>query len=404
MHDAALRHPTLARDCPICAGATKKLLFHQDFSLMSQGSLLDGYDVVICQNCGFGYADQIPEQKVFDAHYREMSKYEYQDSDGQESPYDLQRFRSISDLIISFLPDKESMILDIGCSTGKLLSLFKEGGYHNVFGLDPSPVCSATALRLHDISVTTQSVAELMKESRQFDCIILSGVLEHICDLNSFLKHIHAVISLKGILFIEVPDATRFAQWPDAPFQEFSTEHINFFSSSSVNNLMQHHGFDLETTQDNIRQQNYGTTMPVVTALYKKSNKKKPSSLLPDNKTEKRLIAYIEQSQQIEQRIHKIIDDLVANKTPIIVWGVGTHTLRLLTTSRLRQVNIQAFVDSNPRYQGKQLHGVPIITPKDLRERSEAILISTYVFQHAIERQIRDDLRLTNKIITLYQV
>jgi FlaA1/EpsC-like NDP-sugar epimerase len=88
----------------------------------------------------------------------------------------------------------------------------------------------------------------------------------------------------------------------------------------------------------------------------------------------------------------------------IIIWGVGTHTLRLLETSRLGRANIVAFVDSNPRYQLKQLNGIPIIAPADLKSRPEPILISSRVFQREIEQQIREDLRLSNQIVKLYAV
>jgi len=109
-------------------------------------------------------------------------------------------------------------------------------------------------------------------------------------------------------------------------------------------------------------------------------------------------------SQEVENRIRHTIDSLVESASPIIVWGVGTHTLHLLASSRLPQANICAFVDSNPRYQGKQLNGLPIIAPADLQERPETILISSRVFQSVIEKQIRDDLKLDNKVIKLYQL
>jgi len=33
-----------------------------------------------------------------------------------------------------------------------------------------------------------------------------------------------------GIL-VAVPDVTKFTEWPNAPFQHFSSEHINFFTA-----------------------------------------------------------------------------------------------------------------------------------------------------------------------------
>jgi len=43
--------------------------------------------------------------------------------------------------------------------------------------------------------------------------------------------------------YIEVPDASIYYKGEDAPFQEFSPEHINFFGPDSLRNLMITNGF-----------------------------------------------------------------------------------------------------------------------------------------------------------------
>jgi hypothetical protein len=78
--------------------------------------------------------------------------------------------------------------------------------------------------------------------------------------------------------------------------------------------------------------------------------------------------------------------------------------LRLLQTSRLKDARISAFVDSNPHYQGKDLSGVPIISPGNVRGRAEPIIISSRVYQEDIARVIREDLGLPNKVIRLYDM
>jgi hypothetical protein len=86
------------------------------------------------------------------------------------------------------------------------------------------------------------------------------------------------------------------------------------------------------------------------------------------------------------------------------VWGVGSHTTRLMATSRLGQANIAAFIESNARYHGKTLGGRPILAPEALRERPEPVLVSSRVFQREIAEQIRDDLGCSNPLILLYDV
>ncbi|OYD94319.1 hypothetical protein CDG77_11800 [Nostoc sp. 'Peltigera membranacea cyanobiont' 213] len=395
-------HQKYIRKCPICNSKNKSLLFRQKFSTLSDSSLLTGYDVIVCQDCGLGFADNIPEQTEFDIYYQEMSKYEYQDSGGKESEFDLMRFQIYLNTIKPYLPSTKSSILDVGCATGRLLSLFKESGYENIQGLDPSPVCCEVAAKLYGILVQTGNLWDVEIPEKSFDCIILSGVLEHIRDLDRALSILGNMLSDDGILFIDVPDASRFSMYSDAPFQQFSMEHINFFSPISLSNLVKHFGFfELLSLQESYPQ-SANTVSTSVMGIYKKIENLAPIYIVRDQVTQLDLTTYIKQSQKIEECIHQIINDVVDKGSPIFVWGTGTHTLRLMETSRLSQAKILAFIDSNHRYQGKKLFDIPIIAPDDIKNKHEPILISSRVFQESIKIQIRDILKLENDLILLY--
>jgi SAM-dependent methyltransferase len=170
------------RECAVCGGKEKRRLFEQTFSTVC---LLEGYTVVVCEHCGFAFADDIPAQEAFDAYYRDLSKYEYQHRGGRESTNDETRQRDVAATLAGLIPHKQTRILEIGCSTGRLLALLKENGYQNVWGLDPSPVCAASARDLYGVTVFTQSVSDLAKSQEKFDFLILVGVLEHIRDLEA---------------------------------------------------------------------------------------------------------------------------------------------------------------------------------------------------------------------------
>src|SRR6476660_639452 len=86
------------RPCAICSSTERSQLFRQAFSKLSDGSLLSGYDVVTCSKCGFCFADNIPFQAVFDAYYRDMSKYEKTGQGGQDTIYDRVRFQAMANV------------------------------------------------------------------------------------------------------------------------------------------------------------------------------------------------------------------------------------------------------------------------------------------------------------------
>src|ERR1700682_1702114 len=92
------------RECPVCGGSRSKVLFQQRFEQLYVASTLDGYDVVICEDCGTGFADDIPPQSVFDDYYRDMSKYDDGKQDDEGLPEVEQRLRDLAALIVKFIP------------------------------------------------------------------------------------------------------------------------------------------------------------------------------------------------------------------------------------------------------------------------------------------------------------
>ena len=392
-----------SRVCAVCGGNGKTLLYRQQFSRMSNSSLVEGYDIVVCTSCGFAFADRLPSQRMFDRYYREMSKYEFHESGGKESEYDAERFRDLLGVILPYLTGSNNSIIDIGCATGRLLSLLAEKGFRRLVGLDPSPGCALAAEKLYGIKVLTGSVAKVGELEETFDCMILAGILEHVCDLKGMLALLTERLAESGIICIQVPDASRFSLWPDAPFQQFSIEHINYFSSVSLRNFMARSGFSEITSVNGAHPQSATTMMPVVTSVFRKKMDFK-TGLICDEITERGLYEYVRQSTQVEDSIREIIGRLVTDGTPLIVWGAGTHTLHLLETTALRKANIRAYVDANIAYHGKLLHGIPILSPEALREMPETILVSSRVFQDEIVCRIRDELRLSNLVVVLYDL
>jgi SAM-dependent methyltransferase len=380
------------------------VVFRQDFAAVEQATPVTGYDVVVCQRCGAAYADGIPDQAAFDRYYRDMSKYEYAQRGGEESEYDRRRLELIAGIIAPHVSAPNARILDIGCASGRLLANLRDRGFTNVVGLDPSPACAATAARLYAIEVRTNTLEGLAETREQFDVVIMVGVLEHLRDLDTAFAHLRGLLTPGGLLYVEVPDVTAFADWPNAPYQDFSTEHINFFSPDSLSNLMRRHGFNRVFLEQNHREQSHKTVMSNVSAVYRKAAVPAHPDLPRDRETEAGLERYLVQCAKEDEGLRSRIDAVVDSGRSIVVWGVGTHTSRLLATSRLGEARIAAFIESNSRYHGKTLHGRPILAPESLKDRREPVLISSRVFEQEIAAQIRDTLGCTNELILLYNV
>lgn len=382
------------RPCPICDGTERQMLHRQRFF---EGILGDGYDVVVCNHCGAGFADGIPLQLELDRYYAEQSKYTSALTRGAESEHDLRRFEILVEHISPYLP-KDASILDIGCATGGLLSVFKRRGYQNLLGADPSPVCAEAALRLHDITVRTVTISQLTGWKEKFDLVISVGVLEHIREARAAIDKLRSRLAPAGYLFIAVPDVEGFSTCRNAAFQQFSMEHLNFFSAPSLSRLMASSGFVLKAQQQYKVEWRQDIDEPILSAVFTEG-----VGIITekDNITKGALIDYIAKSTSADMNVVSRIQDLVASQEPIWVWGTGALARRLLTEANLVKANILGFVDSYARAETQLLAGKKIIYPDAIRSRSERILICSQTFEHEIIQSMREHFGLTNAIITL---
>lgn len=386
------------RICPICGNQERDFIFKQNFAEIPGITFLKGYDVVKCGTCGFYYADGIPEQHSFDTYYKDQSKYE----DVADTLSDAKRIRFEQSL--AFIVDhvsKQGMdfqkmkIADIGCATGDFLRFLKEEGYCDLTGIDPSPAC-VDFLRECGLAAKQAVVNELNGEEH-FDLIRLNMVLEHVVDLNGFIEHIKQELLPGGFLYVSVPSVEGFSQVDNCPFQEFSVEHINYFSAQSLENFMNKYSFRLLGYHTIT-----GRASSEMEALFVLDDSSEAlESIEKDTSADEQIQVYLRKCENLEKEVNKKLNQLAQSQEPVIVWGVGTHTLRQLAVGNLAKCNIRMFVDANPHYQNTKYQGIPVRSPKEING-GERIIVSSWHAQDAIIHYGRERLGLKNEFVTLY--
>ena len=387
------------RRCPICNHQQVDILHAQQFELPDGHPLSNGYDVVVCLKCGFVYADTIVTQSDYDLFYAEHSKYEdaTTSTGGVENPFDWNRQMETAHQIADFLQNPTAKILDVGCANGGILKALSRLGYQSLCGIDPSPVCVENTRRL-GVEAYIGSLFQPFRE-HSFDCVILSHTLEHIQDLHGALDWIADRLRPDGIVYLETPDANRYADFIYAPLQDFNTEHINHFSLTCLENLMRQKGFALMKGQSKILTARPQIFYPAVYGFWKQKDGNN-TALMYDKSLRKSIEKYIKRSIKILNVIEVRLKKTLATSPKIIVWGTGQLTMKLLIETSLARAEILAFVDNNPINHGKVLRGIPIISPDQLDGFKEPILVATLLHHHAITDQILR-MRLANEIILL---
>ena len=382
------------RTCEICSGSQVERLHRQHFLFPGLVKAVH-YDVVACCNCGFAYASDIPDQSALDQFYQSVEHHLHTDL-----PPGLARIHSD---FFRFIQANTSLtesagILDIGSGMGHFLARFKQAGLHNLIGIEPSPAAVELARNIHGVEIRNTTVDAFVTDER-FQLISLCGVLEHIADLRSSLAKIADLLTDDGFLFIAVPDAETFGMAPPAePFLEFALEHINFFSAASLDNVLAANGFEKVTV---VSQHNDFYDNHYLLALYRKTTKK-VHGFTRDAMAGESLRRYVGMSAEALRPVEEMAEQLKSTREPLVIWGAGSLTSRLLCDTQLAKANIRGIVDRNRNLQGKRLLGVSIAAPDTLADHQDStVFIASTTYAAEIRNTLLQQYGWRGKIVSL---
>ena len=393
------------RACPICQGTRVDPLHHQSFVLTENHPLADGYDVVCCKRCGFVFADTAVTQHTYDQFYADSSKYAdvQTGTGGGDLPWDDRRLEETAREIARLVPDVDAQIVDVGCANGGLLKWLSRLGRRRLVGVDPALACVRAAERFPGVTGMAGTLFELPPDLQNADCMILSHVLEHVRDLGPALRAVFGKLRAGGMLYVEVPDATRYADCITAPLQDFNTEHINHFSLHSLRSLLRSNGFEVRHEGQKTIEASAGVPYPALWIMAERCAAPVTGAaptFVRDAELRARIERYIVRSSVQIAAIDAHLARELADVDQIVVWGAGQTILKLLAVSSLSRANIAAFVDTNPMLHGKHLRGAPILSPEALSSFPQPILIGSLISQEPIARRIRE-LGLPNRVLFL---
>ncbi len=333
------------------------------------------------------YADSESSQKNYDKYYEQFSKYEDTKtaSGGGYTPSDRSRLDEMASVLAEHLKPSDS-ILDIGCVNGGLLEALSCRGFTNLTGIDPSLV-SIEHIQQRGFKGYASIISELNKDKvGKYKAIIISHVLEHIFDVTSTMEIMKSLLDEDGLLYIEVPDALHYFHHYVVPFYYFDPEHINHFDYHALINLADLHGFEVISWSEKTIRISDNIDYPAIYAIFKKHPTGNPYRIELSFDLKSSVLNFIEQSKQ-DNKIKKI-EYYANNGNPIILWGAGSYTQRLMASTRLLECNIVAIVDSDKNKQGLYLHSIPIQYPDIVHNLEGTIIISAALYAEEIKRDI----------------
>jgi len=404
-------HKLLLRPCPLCTGTGGRVLHTQNFAVMVELGMEAQVDIVSCEACGMVFNDISTSQVELDRTYEEHSKYAdttlYSSDDEAklppEAPWDVERLESTAAWLDLVVDGSELRLLDAGCSTGTFLGALKGLGWTSLVGLDPSPIATGMASRVHGVDTVTGSFLEPPADIGEFDVVTLSHVLEHLVDVRGAVEGIRTLTRPGGYAYLEVPDASAYADHLVAPFQDFNTEHINHFSLPLLCRLMEAFGFTEVESGAKVIRCSAKHNSPAIFGLWQRRSEN-PTPEVSVESDEELLVAigrYVELSSELLNRFDATLNAELEGQDDVAIWGAGQLALKILSETILAEKNVVSIVDGSAQKQGMHLGGRVVGAPEQLRDLNVPVVVASVLHAEAIERSISGNYGLDNRLVLL---
>ena len=381
----------LSRDCPICQESNPAPIYINKMAPI--GGFDMSYQIGRCNKCGFHFAHVLADEPTFKKYYQSVSKY---DVAGYISKIDQLRIDAAVRICQGKIP-YSAMVVDLGCGYGALLSCLQSAGWINLHGIDPAPNSAARAnelFGLKNIYCSTMAEAHKAVPLDKADLVCIMAVLEHLPNLRADLADLLKKLRPGCRVLVEVPALGCFSGANSEPFGEFSLEHIQFFSALSLTNFFGSLGaktLAIETVDLQL------VTSGGLFGLFELTSDA-PTSFEPIPENPEEMATYIEQSKsKLDAALERVPN------APLIIYGAGSHTARLLPRlAGMAGKRVVAVVDNNPNLLGKRISEWVIQSPSVIETLPDThILISSFRSQEEIASTLRG--RYPNPLVLLYQ-
>ncbi|OPY91257.1 MAG: hypothetical protein A4E72_00195 [Syntrophus sp. PtaU1.Bin208] len=340
---------------PGMPGAVQNLPADRDEALASGVAL----DVRQCDGCGLV---QLTNRPV--PYYRDVIRAgSFSPSMRARQLYEFQRFVQRFSL-------QGKNILEIGSGRGEYLSLLKELPV-NAFGMEHNGEYIKTAnekgLKTFSGYPTdlTGPITDLI-----FDAFLSINFLEHAPDPGAFLRSCASLVSETAIGMIAVPDLE--FELRDNCLFSFMSDHLSYFSSDSLRNILILNGFEVIDLFRNDK-------LNVVTAYFQRRRSCD-------------LSAPMGRYRNVTEEIKDYLDSILDSGRRVAVWGASHLAFSIISAAGM-QDRISYIVDSATFKQGRfaSPSGLEIFPPSHLFEDPvNAVMIFCPEYSSEIVGEIKE--------------
>ena len=194
----------------------------------------------LCNSCGHVFT--LYSVSAEDRYQKNAYSY-----DSSNSKVSVQHFNEFAQAIIQECqPEKGALIADIGSNVGTLLQHFKEYGFNNILGIEPSRNISKIAIDSGIRTVNdffTKKAAIEIKKIGEVNILLSSNVVNHADDLLSLLSTARGVLAADGIFVFEVPYLLDLVK--QTAFDTIYHEHVHYYGLKPLVKCLAIEGFSI---------------------------------------------------------------------------------------------------------------------------------------------------------------
>lgn len=213
---------------------------------------------VLCSECGLVYQNPRMSEAELARFYAE--RYQLERHKVADLATAMRRMRQVKRFKqkkkrakeIAGLLGPSSRVLEVGAGYGMLLAAIREVTGAHVEGVEPSTIGVRVAKDAFDLSLEQCDIDSFLKQRHEsYDLIVLSHVLEHLCNPKKTLSALRELLAIGGTLYIAVPNV---CMPDDAPDRFFHSEQLTFFSPRTLVRMLDEAGFAVTLLEERTRE------------------------------------------------------------------------------------------------------------------------------------------------------
>jgi 2-polyprenyl-3-methyl-5-hydroxy-6-metoxy-1,4-benzoquinol methylase len=240
-----------------------------------------------------------------------------------------------------------------------------------------------------NIKIDNSFFDENYKSEIKYDLIVHSHLIEHVTNINSFMRTCHENLSEDGYMIFSLPNFDMFVEKRLTNTLNF--EHTYFINEYFLSKLFEMNGFEL------VEKTYYYKKYNIFYCVRKSTIKE---STFDQSKYDEYKTKFLEYFDDVKNFIDET-NNKISNNSDTFMFG-GHVTSQFLLSMGLEERNITYLLDNDPNKQNKRLYGSNLIikSPAILANYENPILIlKNSSFDEEIKNQILE-INKNTKILT----